>query len=104
MRVRSTIFAAILLSGCTHLEVWRTSEFVGYGSPEEQRINERLRTLYQMACKLPTNQEEPFIVNGHHVALTVPDWNGKACRRAIPIAICEVAPGEDPAELCTRIE
>lgn len=98
---------AILLSsaGCSHLEVWQMPKYVAPGSVEHKRIEERLTVLYQMTCRLPGEAgERRFIVNGERVALMVPDSGATQCRAAIPYAICEVAPGQDPTTVCTRIK
>lgn len=91
------------LVSCAHLEVWNLKAYVAPSSVEHQRIEARLVTLYQMTCRLPNEGERRFIVNGKAVALMVPDVNAQRCRDAIPYAICEVEPGQNPVEQCTRL-
>ena len=105
---RAAVFMAAMgfLTGCTHTEVWNLYEYVERDSPKEARIGARLRTLYSTSCRLPHREEraDAFIINGERVALLVPDGRARACRSAIPVAICEVPPGRDPGEVCRRLQ
>jgi len=93
----------LLTTGCSHLEVWKLRQYVGPGSVEHKRIEERVTRLYSMTCAVGGRQEKRFVINAQHVALMVPDVRAGRCRAAIPYAICEVAPDEDPLKACLRL-
>lgn len=95
--------AALMLAGCTHLQVWEGADYVHPGSVEYSRLAERLDILYAMSCRIGgRGTQKLYIINGSRVALMVPQ--SADCAKAIPYAICYARAGQDPNKLCRRID
>lgn len=86
------------------IETYKLAKYVDLDSDASIKLVSRIEGLYSGACSLPFGSiiDTPYVINGERVSLAVPRDNAYACRQMIPVAICDVAPGEDPFEVCIR--
>ena len=96
----------IVLTGCTHVEIWHSPTFYSHNpSLKKDRLEARLRTLYEITCHISNKEDNDlYIINGKHIALLVPSFGRDECRLAIPYAICESDAEQDPTKLCERVK
>lgn len=104
LNIPVAMFALVFgLAGCSHVQIWKSPDYVHPGSIEYNRLAERLDVLYSMSCQTSDSaKNKQYIINGTRVVLKVP--NSRECAKAIPYAICYSSPDQDPAVLCRRVD
>lgn len=104
MKKYASILLMVALCSCSHSEIWKSNVYYSHtDSPPRQRLEHRLNVLYDNSCRISDGTETRFSINGQHITLQVPNIGKGKCQTAIPYAICEAAPGEDPTDLCKRV-